>query len=348
MAGCTIRSISGSVWSEPPCFDWDRIEERRLPDNNPWLEKLRAFTRALVARADERCPVVQPLLRGPVDIVAAMLGDQETTLAFYDHPDEMATLLDICTDIFLRAASARLDLTPEFHGGYLSSYGIWAPGKTVRTQTDNAVLLSPNLYKERLLPYERRIMEAFEYSLIHLHSGVVHIVADALVEVEGLNAIQVSADYPDIAAETAIVDAFTQWLVQRPEWYDVVVTTNMFGDIVTDLASVLQGGMGMAVGCNTGDEHAMFEPIHGSAPKHAGKSRANPFAMILAVGEGLSWYGRRVGHEGLAGASRLVEQAIGDQLVAGEVLTYDLVGEEAASTTVAVGDAIAARLADLI
>jgi len=196
MAGCTIRSISGSVWSEPPCFDWDRIEERRLPDNNPWLEKLRAFTRALVARADERCPVVQPLLRGPVDIVAAMLGDQETTLAFYDHPDEMATLLDICTDIFLRAASARLDLTPEFHGGYLSSYGIWAPGKTVRTQTDNAVLLSPNLYKERLLPYERRIMEAFEYSLIHLHSGVVHIVADALVEVEGLNAIQVSADYP--------------------------------------------------------------------------------------------------------------------------------------------------------
>ncbi len=160
--------------------------------------------------------------------------------------------------------------------------------------------------------------------------------------------VEVSADYPDIAAETAIVDAFTQWLVQRPEWYDVVVTTNMFGDIVTDLASVLQGGMGMAVGCNTGDEHAMFEPIHGSAPKHAGKSRANPFAMILAVGEGLSWYGRRVGHEGLAGASRLVEQAIGDQLVAGEVLTYDLVGEEAASTTVAVGDAIAARLADLI
>ena len=196
MAGCTIRSVSGSVWSEPSHFDWHRVEERRLSDDNPWLKALQAFTRALVTRADGRCPVVQPLLRGPVDIVAAMLGDQEMTLAFYDHPDEMAMLLDICTDIFLRAASARLDLTPAFHGGYLSAYGIWAPGRTVRTQTDNAVLLSPTLYKERLLPYERRIMEAFEYSLIHLHSGVVHIVSDALIEVEALKAIQVSVDYP--------------------------------------------------------------------------------------------------------------------------------------------------------
>ncbi len=154
---------------------------------------------------------------------------------------------------------------------------------------------------------------------------------------------EIAAEYPDVEAETAIIDAFTQWLVQRPEWYDVVVTTNMFGDIATDLASVLQGGMGMAVGCNVGDENAMFEPIHGSAPKHAGKGRANPIAMILAVKEGLAWHAARSGDAALAAAAEQLEAAVADQVAAREVLTYDLVGEKAASTTSQVGDAIVAR-----
>ncbi len=154
---------------------------------------------------------------------------------------------------------------------------------------------------------------------------------------------EIAVEYPDIEADTAIIDAFTQWLVQRPEWFDVVVTTNMFGDIVTDLASVLQGGMGMAVGCNNGDKHAMFEPIHGSAPKHAGKGRANPIAMILAVKEGLAWHAARVGDTALAAAAVQIEAAVADQVAAREVLTYDLMGEDKASTTSQVGDAIVAR-----
>ena len=154
---------------------------------------------------------------------------------------------------------------------------------------------------------------------------------------------EIAAEYPEIEAETAIIDAFTQWLVQRPEWYDVIVTTNMFGDIVTDLASVLQGGMGMAVGCNIGDKHAMFEPIHGSAPKHAGKGRANPMAMILAVKEGLAWHAARTDNAALAGAAVQLEGALADLVAAGEPLTYDLVGEKAAATTGQVGDAIVAR-----
>ena len=159
---------------------------------------------------------------------------------------------------------------------------------------------------------------------------------------------EIAKDYPEIEAETAIVDAFTQWLVQRPEWYDVVVTSNMFGDIVTDLASVLQGGMGMAVGCNVGDENAMFEPIHGSAPKHAGKNKANPMATILSAKEGLSWYAARVGNERLGEIAELIEQAVSDVVEAGTCLTYDLVGEEAASTTSEVGDAIVGRFRELL
>jgi 3-isopropylmalate dehydrogenase len=154
---------------------------------------------------------------------------------------------------------------------------------------------------------------------------------------------EIGEDYPDVEKETAIVDAFTQWLLGQPEWYDVCVTTNMFGDIVTDLASVLQGGMGMAVGANIGDEHGMFEPIHGSAPRHAGKDRVNPIAMILAVKEGLEWLGGKRADDGLVRASVAIERAVVDVLGAGRPLTYDLVGEADAARCSDVGKAVTER-----
>ena len=155
---------------------------------------------------------------------------------------------------------------------------------------------------------------------------------------------RVIADYPELTADTAIVDAFTQWLIGKPEYYNVLVTTNMFGDIVTDLASVLQGGMGLAAGCNVGDDHAMMEPIHGSAPRHSGKDRANPMAMLLATKEGLGWLGRKHDDERLTRAAAALEAAVAAQLAEGKVLTYDVVGEADAATCNAVGDAIASRL----
>src|ERR1043165_5956778 len=113
-------------------------------------------------------------------------------------------------------------------------------------------------------------------------------------------------------------------LLTQPERYDVCVTTNMFGDILTDLASVLQGGMGMAVGCNVGDDHAMFEPIHGSAPPLAGKDRANPMAMLLATGEAFAWLAARHGDDRLARAHRAIEAAVATVVERGEPLTQDL------------------------
>ncbi len=151
---------------------------------------------------------------------------------------------------------------------------------------------------------------------------------------------EIGAEYPDIEKDTAIVDAFTQWLIGQPEYYDVLVTTNMFGDILTDLASVLQGGMGMAVGCNVGDSHAMFEPIHGSAPKHSGQDRANPMAMILSTGEMCTWLGARHNDAHLQRAGALIEQAVGVVVEAGETLTYDLVGRQNAAPMSVVSAAI--------
>lgn len=160
---------------------------------------------------------------------------------------------------------------------------------------------------------------------------------------------EVGAEYPEIERELAIVDAFTQWIITQPEHYDVCVTTNMFGDIVTDLASVLQGGMGMAVGCNIGAEHAMFEPIHGSAPPLAGKDEANPLAMLLATGEAFTWLGHRHDDDRLRRAGVAVEQSVGRIIERGHPLTADLVGRERAARLSEVGaavcDAVAKQLA---
>ncbi len=155
---------------------------------------------------------------------------------------------------------------------------------------------------------------------------------------------EVAREFPEVEPDVAIVDAFTQWLITEPERYDVVVTTNMFGDIVTDLASVLQGGMGMAVGCNVGDQHGMFEPIHGTAPPFAGQDKLNPMAMIGALAEGLRWLGARRQVRELSAAASAVEGAIRDVVKAGDVLTFDLVGKDRAAPMSAVTDAILSRV----
>ncbi|MEQ9502163.1 MAG: isocitrate/isopropylmalate dehydrogenase family protein [Deltaproteobacteria bacterium] len=154
---------------------------------------------------------------------------------------------------------------------------------------------------------------------------------------------EIGERYPEVEQDVAIIDAFTQWLVCEPERYDVVVTTNMFGDIITDLASVLQGGMGMAVGCNVGDDHAMFEPIHGSAPQFAGKDQLNPNAMILSVAEALRWLGRRKDDAKLVEAGDAVEEAVKAVLASGEALTFDLTSDSPATMSAAT-DAVLGRL----
>src|SRR5512142_196337 len=103
---------------------------------------------------------------------------------------------------------------------------------------------------------------------------------------------QVGREYPDIEKDHAYVDASCMWLVKNPEWFDTVVTTNLFGDIITDLAAMVQGGLGIAASGNIHPgQVSLFEPIHGSAPKYAGKNVANPIATIMAVSMMLDYLG---------------------------------------------------------
>lgn len=107
---------------------------------------------------------------------------------------------------------------------------------------------------------------------------------------------EVAKEYPDIETDYAHVDAICMWLIKNPEWFDVIVTDNMFGDIITDLAAMIQGGMGIAAGANINpDSVSMFEPIGGSAPKYTGKQVINPIAAILAAQLMLETVGEKEG-----------------------------------------------------
>ncbi|MBI4361643.1 MAG: 3-isopropylmalate dehydrogenase, partial [Euryarchaeota archaeon] len=149
---------------------------------------------------------------------------------------------------------------------------------------------------------------------------------------------QVARDYPGIETDMNFVDACTMWMVKNPEWYQVLVTPNMFGDIITDLGAMVQGGMGVAPGGNINPRGtSMFEPIHGSAPKYKGMNRANPIATILAGSMMLETLGE-------PRAAQRVEQAVREVLKAGKVRTPDLGGT---STCSQVGDAVAKAAREL-
>jgi isocitrate dehydrogenase (NAD+) len=146
---------------------------------------------------------------------------------------------------------------------------------------------------------------------------------------------EVAQQYPDIQCNEMIVDNTCMQLVMKPEQFDVIVTTNLFGDIVSDLCAGLVGGLGLAPGANIGEHAAIFEAVHGSAPDIAGKNIANPCALLLAAGQMLDHLGH-VDH-----ANRL-RQAIRDTLTAKDGVTPDVGGT---GTTQSFAKAVAARVA---
>ncbi len=150
-----------------------------------------------------------------------------------------------------------------------------------------------------------------------------------------------AARHPDITNDHAYVDATALWMVQRPWDFDVMVTENMFGDILSDLGAGIMGGLGVAPSADIGLEHAVFQPCHGSAPDIAGQGVANPFAMILSAAMMLNWLGVRHDHAGLLADGAQLQAAVDRVLMRGNALTRDLGGT--AGTNEA-ADAVAAAL----
>ena len=146
---------------------------------------------------------------------------------------------------------------------------------------------------------------------------------------------EIAARHPDVKTDFNLVDAMTMWLVKNPEWFDVVVAPNLFGDIITDLGAMVQGGLGLAPGGNINPEGtSMFEPIHGSAPKYKGLNKVNPIATIWAGAMLLEILGEV---QAAGGVMRAIER----NLLEGKVRTFDLGGT---STTSEVGSDISRRI----
>jgi len=133
--------------------------------------------------------------------------------------------------------------------------------------------------------------------------------------------------FPDLAADHVYIDAMALMLVLKPWDFDVMVTENMFGDILSDLGAGLIGGMGYAPSADVGDGHAVFQPCHGTAPDIMGQGKANPTAMILSAAMMLDWLGRRHGVAGAVEAGRLIAGAVDDAFAGGRLITCEFGGE---------------------
>ncbi|MCE5280936.1 MAG: isocitrate/isopropylmalate dehydrogenase family protein [Deltaproteobacteria bacterium] len=188
----------------------------------------------------------------------------------------------------------------------------------------------------------RIIRRAFEYAQNKGYRKVTLVEkANVLRETSGMmvrEAHAIAADYPRIELQITYIDAQLMWLIKNPQDFSVMVTSNLFGDIMSDVASQLVGGLGFSASGNIGDKFAIFEPSHGSAPKYEGKFVVNPCAMLLSIKMMLDW----LGEEKKASA---LESAIASVVKAGKVRTYDMGGK---SSTLDMGRAIADRYVEVI
>ncbi len=182
---------------------------------------------------------------------------------------------------------------------------------------------------------ERIIRAAFEFARKFKRKKVTVVhKANVVRATDGLfleTAKTVAKDFPDIAMDDANIDAMTMWLLKNPFNYDVLVAPNLYGDIISDLAAQMVGGLGFGCSGNIGTKLAVFEPSHGSAPKYAGLYKVNPIATILAAKMMLDWLGE-------ADRARTIADAVAAVVREGKVRTYDMGG---AATTIDMAKAIA-------
>jgi 3-isopropylmalate dehydrogenase len=154
---------------------------------------------------------------------------------------------------------------------------------------------------------------------------------------------RVADDFPDITLDDHQVDTFAMHLAMRPQEFDVVLCTNLFGDILSDEAAGLVGGLGMSPGLSAGDDLAMAQATHGSAPEIAGRGIANPYAMIMSAKMLLEWLGAHFDNVGLARAARRIDRAVEQTISEGKWLTRDIGGT---ASTHEMGTAIAEACLD--
>ncbi len=194
---------------------------------------------------------------------------------------------------------------------------------------------------------ERIARVAFKLAMIrrrrlaYVHKGNIMKITDGIFKSAVLKTAQ---EFPEVELWELRVDAAAMQLVKRPEDFDVLVTTNMFGDILSDEAAQLVGGLGFVAGANIGENYGMFEPVHGSAPKYKGMNKVNPIATIMASKMMLEWLGSKHSDALCLEAAKKIEDGVFEVLKEGRVRTYDFGGD---ATTTEMAETIAKKIIEL-
>jgi hypothetical protein len=236
IVGCPIHSgADEAMWPGPVLGPSHEGMDRIVPkEDNPWLLKLLAVTRALVEANDGSYLVTHTLMRGPVDLLSALLGDVRMGLALYDDPVQIAEVLGRATEAFLKVARAQYALLPPFEGGWAPwTYSLWAPGTVIRLQSDSASQLSPAMYEEQILPHDRAILGAFDYSILDLHSGGTLHLLPVLLEVDELSAISVTLDPYESAPSVAALIPTLEKVLDRK-------SVSLYGQMTVDELELLR------------------------------------------------------------------------------------------------------------
>ncbi len=185
---------------------------------------------------------------------------------------------------------------------------------------------------------ERIIRAAFDFARKHGRKKVTIVhKANVVRATDGLfleTGKAVASEYPEIQADDANIDAITMWLLKNPFNYDVLVAPNLYGDVISDLCAQMVGGLGFGCSGNIGEQVAVFEPTHGSAPKYAGQYKVNPIATLLSAKQMFEFLGEN-------GLAEDLEQAVAGVIKDGKVRTYDMGGD---NTTMEMAEAVAERL----
>lgn len=194
MLGTPVRIGEESIWAEEGGFDYSSLDSLDVSQDNPWRQKYLEFVAALTERYGDRCPVGQPILRGVSDMIAALRGASQMVLDLYDRPGDFQRLARLCADILIGLVREQQTIAKPFGGGYeVEQLSLWAPGKIIRIQEDASALLSPELYVTYVQGEDRRLTDAFDYSVIHLHSSSLFLL-ERILDVESLKCVQINKD----------------------------------------------------------------------------------------------------------------------------------------------------------
>jgi hypothetical protein len=194
IADCPVVGYPGSLWAMPCLRSYAGRPHYHFDPHDPWLCKLLEFTQALVDRSAGRFPVALPQMRGPLDTLSSLRGAEQMSLDLLEQPAEVHAILAELADLWIEIARACLALIPPFHGGYVTRLKMWAPGPATTPQNDISTLISPRMYREFALPFDRRITAAFPYSSFHLHGSSQHQIP-ALLELPDLTALEVHLEH---------------------------------------------------------------------------------------------------------------------------------------------------------